>query len=378
MEQKSIALELLVRSGNPKGVEQFVESEVFDEARKTEKIAEAGIYSAIKYMGGEDSGCGIDSERVCQFLNQDRFNDYFSQTTNTTLLTDLISVLQSGTHVMMEAYAQITPFDVFGMESIAGAIRRNIDSGGMRERVTELTRSGYALVFCPHDIDADMVHHYFPLVDQWRDFINPQEVAAESIRDIASDCEDLFEYDYQKEFVYAALDKLIELTDRQTVSKLVYEHFGESDDYQRFIDDGKVDAYTPQSATPQQADDKVTKAVRAYENESHGWSLPVRNLVEAIGEDGKDYIAQRMGDWFRQGKMSHLVEVANFEDGRLYDCGIARKSVGDAIAEASQQGNLTRLDWALDLPNHLIDETNPAISGVVIAYRISQQTKGQE
>ncbi len=69
MEQKTIALELLVRSGNPKGVRQFAESEGFDESRRTEKIAEAGVYSAIKLMWEEAEG-GINSDEVCSFLNQ--------------------------------------------------------------------------------------------------------------------------------------------------------------------------------------------------------------------------------------------------------------------------------------------------------------------
>ena len=46
MDQKTIALELLVRSGNPKGVGQFADAEGFEEPRKTEKTVEAGVYSA--------------------------------------------------------------------------------------------------------------------------------------------------------------------------------------------------------------------------------------------------------------------------------------------------------------------------------------------
>ncbi len=63
MEQKTIALELLVRSGNHTGVEQFADAEGFDESRKTEKMAEAGVYFATKVMWEEAEG-GIDSERI--------------------------------------------------------------------------------------------------------------------------------------------------------------------------------------------------------------------------------------------------------------------------------------------------------------------------
>ena len=67
MDQKNIALELLVRSGNPKGVELFAESEVFDGTKRIEKVAEAGVYSAIRHMLEEAEG-GIDSEKICSIM----------------------------------------------------------------------------------------------------------------------------------------------------------------------------------------------------------------------------------------------------------------------------------------------------------------------
>ena len=383
MDQKNIALELLVRSGNPKGVEQFAESEKFDEARRTEKVAEAGVYSAIKYMLEQAEG-GIDSERICQFLNQDRFSDYFSTANNAQVLEGIVDVLQAGTQAMMEAYAQITAIDVLSVESVAGAIRRNIDAPNMREKVTNLVQRGYSLVFCPYDIDAEMVDHYFPIIDKWREFVNPQEVAQQSIGDIAKDIADegegLFDpdYSYKKDFVYKALDKLVELTDRETVSRLVYENFGDSDNYQRFIEDGKVDAYTPTAKPEESANANLNKALQKYEGDRFPSSWNVKDLAEAVSDEDKEYVAERMGVWFTAGRMRHFSKVAKYEDGRLYDHDVARRVVGEGIAEASKSGNLARLDWVLDLPNHLIDETNPAISGVVTAYRISQQTKGQE
>ena len=383
MDQKNIALELLVRSGNPKGVEQFAESEEFDEARRTEKVAEAGVYSAIRYMWKEAEG-GIDSQRICQFLNQERFTDYFSTANNTDVLEGIVDVLQAGTQAMMEAYAQITAIDVLGVESVAGAIRRNIDAPNMREKVTRLVQSGYGLVFCPHDIDAEMVDHYFPIIDKWRDFVNPQEVAQQAIRDITEDIaeegEDFFnpDYSYKKDFVYKALDKLVELTDRETVSKLIHETMGDSDNYQRFIDDGKVDAYRPTAKPEESANANLNKVLQKYEGDRFPSSWNVKDLAEAVGDDDKEYVAERMGAWFTEGRMRHFSEVAKYEDGILYDHDVARRVVGEGIAKASESGNLTSLDWVLDLPNHLIDETNPAIGGVVTAYKISQQTKGQE
>src|SRR3989338_6335939 len=188
MDQKNITLELLVRSGNPEGVEQFTESEGFDEFRRTVKITEAGVYSAIKSMWEEAEG-GIDSREICHLLNQNKFTNYFSTINNTEVLGGIVDVLQAGTQANMEAYAQIT------------------------------------------DIDVEMVDHYFPIIDKWREFVNPQKVAQQAIRDIAEDIvdeeEDLFNSDngYKKDFVYKSMDKLVELTDRETVSRLVYECF---------------------------------------------------------------------------------------------------------------------------------------------------------
>jgi hypothetical protein len=379
MEQKNIALELLVRSGNPEGVEQIAKTQKLKEELKTEKIAEAGIYAAIKLMREEAEG-GIDSERICPYLNQKRFTNYFSAVNNTEVLEKIVDVLKAGTHAMMEAYAKITAIDLLGIDSLAGAIRRNIDAPHMKKKVTELVKGGYALVFCPHDIDAEMVDHYFPVIDKWRDFIEPQKVAAQAIMRFAEGCENLSEGDSQKEFVYTALDKLVELTDRETVSRLMHEHFGEREDYQIFIDDGKIDAYKPKPLTKRLkgADTKVVSAIKKYENEIFPSNSVVTHLAKTIGDSEREYVAQRMGQWFREGRIKHLIGVAAFEEGRLYDHDIARRVIGNVIAKFSQQGNFKRLGKVLDLPQHLIDETNPAISEVVQAYRISQQKETKE
>lgn len=376
MAQKDIALELLVRSGNPKGVEKLADTEKLDGELKKQKIAEAGIYSALKVMWEEAEG-GIDSQRICPFLNQPRYGDYFNSTRNVELLEKMVDVLQAGTHAQMEAYAQITAIDVLAVDSFAGAVRRNIDAPHMKEKVTKLIQRGYSLVFCPHDIDAEMVDHYFPIIDKWRDFVNPREVAQEAVSDFAG-MEDLFEYDYQKDFVYRALDKLIQLTDRGTVSRLMQEKFEGLNYYQRFIDDGKIDAIAPIERPKDSTDTVLNKALQKYEQDRFPSSWNVEDLAKVISDTDKKHIAQRMGQWFRKGKMRHFSELAKYKNGILYDPEVAKKAVGEAIAEASLQEDLSRLEYVLNLPQNLIDETNPAISGVVTAYRISQQTKKTE
>jgi len=123
MDQSDIALELLVRSGNPEGIEHLAQSVGLAEARRIEKVAEAGVYSAIRYMWQEAEG-GIDSPRICQFLNQERFAEYLSRANNAHLLEQIVDVLQAGMQANMEAYAQITAVDVLGIAPLAAAIRR--------------------------------------------------------------------------------------------------------------------------------------------------------------------------------------------------------------------------------------------------------------
>lgn len=106
--------------------------------------------------------------------------------------------------------------------------------------------------------------------------------------------------------------------------------------------------------------------------------MALEELAEVAKEGDKEYIAQKMGLWFKERKIDHFLQVAEYQDGRLYDHNVAKRVLGECIAEESKTGNLKRLNWFLDLPQYLIDETNPEISGFVSAYRITQQTKGTE
>ena len=175
------------------------------------------------------------------------------------MLKLIVDALQAGTEADMEEYAQISAIDALGVESLAGAIRRNINAPNMREKITKLVQSGYSLVFCPHGIKAEMVDHYFPIIDKWREFVSPQEIAQPAIRGIAEEIVgevDFFgeEIDYKKDFVYKALDKLAELAGRETVSRLIYENLRDSGYYQNLISKGKVDSYNP----PKKFNESVT------------------------------------------------------------------------------------------------------------------------
>jgi len=361
MDQNNIALELLVRSGNVPGVEKFAKQEHLEKAEKTEKVREAGVYSAIEIMWEEAEG-GIDSTEVCRFFNQKKFTDYFSSTNNVTILEKIIDVLQAGTEASMEAYAQIESVNVLGIESLAGAIRRNIGSGNMKEKVTKLVNSGYSLVFCPQNIDSKAVNHYFPIIDEWRDFVNPLKIAEEAILEFNS-------YDPEEEFVSTALDKLVELTDKEIVSQLVYSEFRGSDDYNKFLESGKIDDLSkmePEESSKQ----KLKKSIEKYERHRSP-EYGVNILAETVSDDDKKYIAERMSFWFRIGKMDHLMAVVDYKDGSLYDHALAKEKLTEGIIGAARMNYFNKLGWTLKLPEYLIDTDNPDMAGVAAAYEIA-------
>lgn len=381
MKQKDITLELLVRAGNPVGVKEFADSEKLNKKVRKDKVAEAGIYSALNLMWEQADG-GIDSRQICPFLSQKPFAEYLSETKNTELLEEMIDALQAGTNASMETYAQITAVDFLGIKPLAGAIRRNIDAHRMKEKVTNLVERGYSLVFCPHDIDADMVDHYFPILKEWKDFVNPQKVAREAIEGFEEEGEGLLDEDYRKKFVYKALDKLVELTNRKIVTNLVHAEFEDSPVCKRIVKDGKIDEYLPpKEVSPDKSSISysLSSALRKYENTNYPSESDAENLADNVrsGEDRK-YMGEKVAMWFAGGRMRHFFEAVKYKGSTIYDVEIAKKIIGRDIARYNYVGTgagLNKLKLALELPENLVDESNPAIIGFVSAYKIHSKTK---
>ncbi len=197
----------------------------------------------------------------------------------------------------------------------------------------------------------------------------------------------------KKEFLYAVIEKISELTDRKTVSGLVHEYFGSKKYYARIVSDKKVDAWKKpqrQSAVPvlegaapiDTIDTMVQDAVQQYEQKRFVYSSDVRELFNAIlpkkkrkktmNQKEKEYVARRMGVWFKEGRFEHIQQVAMFQNGILYDHKIARTVIGQVIETMCSQKQYAKLEHVLDLPPHIIDEENRAISGVVEAYKITK------
>jgi hypothetical protein len=80
-----------------------------------------------------------------------------------------------------------------------------------------------------------------------------------------------------------------------------------------------------------------------------------------------------MAAWFTGSKITQIISLA--KNGDLYDVEHARKLIGTCIFSYLRSGTFDRLVPALELPENLVDESNPAISGFVSAYKIHCKTK---
>ena len=340
---------------------------------KTTGIAEAGIYSALKLMWEEAEG-GIESQQFVPVLSQSHLNDYFSTRDNALLLGKIVDVIQAGTNASMEAYAQIDGLNLLGIDSLSDAIRRNIDQGDLREKMTTLTNAGYALVFCPHDINADHVNGIFPIVDQWRDLVDTSVVVSNAVGRL----DEIDGLDsYGGEFASAVIPKLIELSDRDTVSDLVFKHLGDTEGYSNFyVANGLVDDYSGMKDVSS-GNEPLDAAITAFES-TYDPSWRVRDLAEVVGEDDREYMSEKLGEWFGNGKMKVFTTVAGYEGGRLYDHEAAKVALTPKIIDASSKGELDRLDWLLEVPEYIIDFENPEMAGVASAYRIAKETESVE
>ncbi|HLC53786.1 MAG TPA: hypothetical protein VJK03_04535 [Candidatus Nanoarchaeia archaeon] len=379
MENRSpqeVTLDLLVRSGNPGAVKSFTAQYPVPESKKEEKTTEANIYAAIKIMREEAEG-GIDSEPACTFFNRPRISSYFSTTKNISLLEEIVEVLSAGTNASMEAYAQITAIDVLGVPALEQALRNNLHVPTLQSKVKQLVSAGYELVFCPNNIDADAVNHYFPIVHRWKDLIEPNETAEKAIETIADDIENLLEYDYSREFLYAALPKLAELTDAQTVAQLAHNYIKKvsEDSYKRLIDEKKVLPYERKEGQNTTEQD-VLRAVTAYERNHYLRKDEVATLAKALKGRGKEYLADKIGEWFRKGQMIHIAKVVE-HDILLYDLQRAQNAVAERITLAYGENNLALLERGLQLPQKLIDAHNPGaeMQFFAVAYNISHKNQ---
>tara|TARA_Y100000310_G_C20660846_1_gene804684 strand:- start:680 stop:1801 length:1122 start_codon:yes stop_codon:yes gene_type:complete len=369
MDQDEITLELLVIEGNATAVDKYATTKGIDESKKEEKITEAGIYSVINFIRTSD--CGVDSEPVCEFLNQEKFTDYFSTTTNTRLLVNMIDSIRAGTASGCEIYGDVSAIDVL-TKPMSDAFTRNIESGQIKEKLTKLTDRAYSIIFdvnYVHEMGGvDALEKRFSILKEWKNLVDCDKIVESAIREMQDVCE-LFEDKAKTELAYAVFDKLTELSDKKTVSLLIH-HYLPKEDYQKSVDDGKIEPFVPSKKQKS----AIEKAIEVYESSFCSSNSDIRKLEKVVKDKDKKYIAEKMGEWYKEGKMRSLSQITKYPQ-TLYDEEIAKKVLGNAIAESCQKGELEKLQWALELPQQLIDTNNSAIQGFVEAYKLNQETK---
>ncbi len=371
---QEVTLELLVRYGNPHAVQTFTQQHEIAAEKKEEKIVETRIYAAIKEMWEEAEG-GIDSERFRPFFLHPRCTAYLTKTINIPLLEEIVEVLKAGTNAYMEEYAQITAIDILDVPAIENALRRNSENTSLRKHIEELVQSGYSLVFCPCNINADAVNHYFPIVNRWKDFIEPEKIAEQVIENLAEKIENLMKHDYSRKFFYAALDKLPQLTDASTTARLAYNHIRKKspEAYEQLVADKKIVQYeeqTPLSTT----DQDVKEAVEKYEKEKFCLDDKVHKLSEALKGKGRVYLADKIGEWFEKRQICHLTKLVSYKGEALYDVQRAQENIVSQIRKAYEQCDLVVLERGLSLPAKLINKKDPTIASFVEAYNLANSS----
>lgn len=367
-----LALDLLITSGNVKGIEAFALAHDISSDTKKKALAEAGIQSAIDCMAEEAEG-GIDGERFMQYFSRQPLIEYFTLTTNTPLLEKIVDVLYAGTHASMEAYAQITAVDVLRAPALTAALRRNLTTPSLKDKMTGLIRSSYAVVFSSSNIDAETVNSYFPVINLWKDLVDPREIAEQTITALGED-ESLDSYlraGYNQEFFNAALNKLIELTDRTTMSRLMHQHFSGSSAYRNLVEAGTLESVV--RLPGQQASEDVEKAIAAYEEDSWPGEYDVKRLAKQLKGKGKEALSRRLAEWFAGRRTQHALALVNYKE-QLYDVEIAQRELTSCIVNICRAHDLSRLQGALSFPEQLIDFSRPELQQFTEAYRIHKKT----
>ncbi len=374
MNSQTLTLELLVKSGNVQGTALFANKEGLDKDIIADKIAEAGIYREIRYISSTPEE--FDSDACVRFFGSDNFSNYFARTTNVPLLTSFVKAIHAATNVNMEEYAQLAPFDVLGLKSVYDGLRKNSNAVGLKESLVALIQRGYSLVFSPGQNDEQTVGHYFSIINKWKDIITPEDIAKMAIQNYPLDLFTDTQTSDEERLSTIVLDNLIELTGIATVSRLMYETYGGTPSYARLVGSGRIDPYVPQVHAPRHIgiNPQAAQLIEDYETERDPSFFDFDELSMQISPAGRKYLGTRMGEWLKEGKARHTGALMSYGSSILYDETEARKSITEAIAQLSENGEVAKLLVALSFPQQLIDTTNPKVSAFADAYLLCQET----
>jgi|APSaa5957512535_1039671.scaffolds.fasta_scaffold33656_2 hypothetical protein len=363
---ENLGLELLVRQGNFFAVKQFATEKGIDQATEDAKIAEANIYHFHNQVGrfpGE-----IFGPQIQNYFNTPLMTDYLSTTNNSEILRNLLDSDSTGFDAGLSILMGV---DLLSNDNVYQALRRNISNVDVNTSVTKFAESAYSWILSLPSTGRDL-GTMFNTVDQFRDLVNAPKLAENAIRNYQDQGID----DLGKERVYFALSKLIEMTDISTVSKLCHKHL-EGKDYDLLVKDEIINAYTDPSEVFAGVNKATFNAVQAYGSDWYVAASEVAKMDDKMYPGHIEYVARKMGDWFEDGKIQHITELAKYEGGRLYNHTVAQNIIGEKIANAWDNSELAKLTLAFQLPENLIDLENPRLADFREVYQLHHTTIAQ-
>lgn len=316
-------------------------------------------------------------------LNKGEVRKYFASTNNIPLLKELVDKLKEGAENYadhpMNKQVDVSVVDLLQIIEFSNALRRSINKDHeLRDFTIDYIQASYCAVFSPANSKlAQNINHYLAILKPWQVYADILEVADDVIGEFVNLDSGILSKTHYPNF-RAAVNKLIEFTDRSTVSRLVaraYGGYGEGAKllrkrvYNKLVHDKVVDEYKqPEKNTGQD----ILKAIERYErHESPDPQAAVESLREELGGYGKTIIAFKLGEWFERCDMEYLQGIIKFGSD-LYDEALAKEYLTASIEKAIYEKDWKKLDFAVEfLPENLIDKENPIIKTVILpAYQV--------
>lgn len=374
MKNQNITLEILVRSGDTRPVAAYATKHQLDEKKTEEKVCETALYDVVNNI--RDDWSEVDVDGIHDVLQHPQLTRYFNQTQNAELMCEIVNSLETAIHSVGEDAPYLLAISVLGVPALARAIQRTVTDPKTKNTINDLITECYQVVFSASANNLYFLDHYLPLLKPWQDCVDQVNLVKTVLQNFAEE-NGLLEYDYKKEFFYAAIDSLIELFGRQYISECIADVFKESEDeetYKQLLSDKKVDAVKQKLKTKPS---KIAKALGAYEED---WpnKHAVQQLEQKLGGKGQQDVARRLGSWFSKGAFRHVSTLINHTSGTLYDHKIAREELRGQIIIALANEDYKKLTFALELPEHLIDKESPTLKDFIAAYNIYHATKKEK
>lgn len=364
MPDENITLEILVRGGNVNAVTAFAKEHKLTEKHRKEKIAEAALYHLAGKIRKDWSTIGVDG--IPEWLQQPDLKKYFETTENTDLIWEIVSSLEKATRSVDEDSPYLLAISVLGVPALAKAFKRiTANVPAIKNTLNDLITECYQVVFSASASNMYFIEHYLPLLKPWEDCADTVNLVPTVLGRFADD-ENLLEYDYKKEFFYAAIDALIQITGRRDVSERVRDIFGQNEDnevYQQLLADKKIDPVEQKQKTKPS---KITKALDDFEKD---WpnKYAVEQLAKQLQGKGQERVAQRIVLLFLFEKFDHLTAVVTYGK-TLYDATTVKQRLTEKIIEVIADRDYTKLAFALQLPEELIDRNKPELEPFIRAY----------